>query len=265
MHIFCQLIALVSVIIGLVAIIEYMNIKSQNSSSNFNSLHSWIGLIAIIIYLYNICFALTREWFQRSEWMTRYYPTLMIRLLPYHKCLGYATLICTVCAIVTGISHQQYGCTTNPSISYQQLPEGCKISYGVGITSVISIIFIILAIIFRKQNIVIMNIHPKADTIIENKDFQSSHRKRLNQYNNEIENKNEVSQNLQNSAIKSYDDYDYENEEEWKCLTDTHRSIRNIEDAITQQNIKRFENSDEIGLIPHPSPRYIGHQDAYRM
>ena len=233
-----------------------MNTKSPNSSSNFNSLHSWIGLITITIYLLNLCFALIREGLQRTEWMTRHYPSLMTNLLPYHKCLGYFTLIFTGFAIVTGISYQQYSCTVNPSVSYQQLPLGCQISYGVGMTTILSIIFIILAIIYRKQNIIIMNISPPSSNTnnTDKKDIQSSYKKRLSQYNN---NHNDDDREFKNDAASSsqshlQNSYSYDNnDEEWKCLTDTNRSIRNIEDAITQQNFKRFEDSDEIGLIPY--------------
>jgi hypothetical protein len=143
LHSFFMLGALVCTIIGLSAVWKSVDTAID---SNLKNLHSWLGLMTVIILAQNYIFGVLHFLLGLfPKWMTEIY-------LPIHKELGTFTFIGGVLAVCTGIQYLTVGCESyntgndDPAQNYQYMPDGCKLANGVGVVVFIGMFFILFGI-----------------------------------------------------------------------------------------------------------------------
>jgi len=147
--------AIICIIIGLTAVFLGNDNKSYNDAdmyfSNFTSIHSFIGLGAVIIYFLNYCFGILH--FLPS---TELIPVeLRKAYMPYHVFFGTFSTIAASMAVVTGVMEltAEAGCyydidsaDLNPADHYHRLKYGCKLANGVGVLVYLSIFLLSFAL-----------------------------------------------------------------------------------------------------------------------
>jgi hypothetical protein len=143
---FCCMIA------GLCAIVKY---KFDLNQPSLISLHSWIGLSAIIMFLVSLSFQIILRWIKGAT-STLADDSLKNTALNY-KTFVFITMISfclTGVTILTGISNQlgQSGCSyATTSVSgkeghYDHLSSACRIANGLGIMCIIASICTVIVI-----------------------------------------------------------------------------------------------------------------------
>lgn len=120
--------------------------KNQKNEPNLTTLHSWIGLIAIIFVGQNYVLG-------AFHFFLNIFPSAhTFNYLPIHKSLGKITFAVGIVAICTGIqiltfgacgNYEVRGKDTNPAEYYDQISDGCKLANGAGILVVIGLILIL--------------------------------------------------------------------------------------------------------------------------
>lgn len=135
--------AIVCLSVGLKAVWRSHDDTSSSYVANLYSLHSMIGLAAVVMFGQN--FLLGALHFL-SPAMT---DKLKKSYMPNHVILGICTFVLAVMAIVTGILEKNtfIGCNyavtekdVNPAENYHKLPDGCKLSNGIGIVSFLTMV-----------------------------------------------------------------------------------------------------------------------------
>lgn len=101
--------------------------------ANFVTLHSWIGIIAISIYLFNFFGGLLVFLLKVGS------QTFQTVYMMSHRTVGIISLMMSTCAALSGIQLKS-NCSrsvseedTNPAIHYYDLPAGCRVSNGMGL------------------------------------------------------------------------------------------------------------------------------------
>ena len=136
-HLFWQLAAAATMIAGNLAAFRYYN---NLKLPNLTSVHSWYGVATAVAFALNFLVVLV------SAFVSEVYESLWFKGL--RMCSRVAAFVLTVVSIATGIMLWQgeTGCfyehtslplpvpDTNPSLHYTDLPNGCKLSNGLGIT-----------------------------------------------------------------------------------------------------------------------------------
>lgn len=148
--------ALICIIIGLCAVFIGNNNKDRNLYntyySNLSTIHSFLGLSAVILYFQNyigglIGFLLSLI----SEDMKKIY-------MSYHVYFGIMALMIGALAAETGIMELsvESGCgysvsspDINPAENYHKLQEGCRVANGAGLTILTAILLAFYALIFQ--------------------------------------------------------------------------------------------------------------------
>eukprot|EP01041_Mallomonas_annulata_P006592 gene6592-13338_t len=138
---------LICALIGVAKIVNFHN--SDQSLSNLTSLHSWLGLVTLILYIQNYVLG----------FLHFILPLFSLELkklyLPSHKILGFMTLVVAVVTMETGIIQKDgtLGCDytvtsidTNPASHYLNIPAGCRLSSGLGIILVVILLLVCFAI-----------------------------------------------------------------------------------------------------------------------
>lgn len=142
MHAFWFIAAIVTMSIGLKAVWKSHDDKKPYKA-NLYTLHSMIGLAAVVLVSQNFVLG-----------MLNFVSPLMSDMVkkvykPNHIFLGVCALVMAVMAIVTGVQEKNgfssCGYTvderdTNPAANYHMLPDGCKMSNGVGICAFITLL-----------------------------------------------------------------------------------------------------------------------------
>lgn len=154
-HVLLHTMSMGFIIVGLTSVFVGNNIKSYNTSNayytNFVSLHSFLGLIAVIVYSQNYVFGLLM-YFVPCQSITA---TIKKSFLPYHIYIGSLSLLLSVCAAETGIMELfgEIGCSydvssadLNPAANYHKLSIGCQLANGAGILIIISLILAMFAL-----------------------------------------------------------------------------------------------------------------------
>lgn len=158
-HFLLQIAALITLVIGLIAITSY---KSLDEESSLYSLHSWLGVIAIAFFILNfsigICmnlnFIVTEDFIHSAS------DAGFILLKTHHFLIGLFTITSFNVAIVTGIINYQNingSCSidyteaanstpANPAANYPILSKACKVSNGLGVTIVLNQFFLIVTV-----------------------------------------------------------------------------------------------------------------------
>ena len=151
-----QLIALSFFVAAMCAVVKW---KLDNTYPALVTLHSWIGVIAIVIFSINFIGAFL---IQHSEkFVAKYSPRFDLDFL--HKFGTILALVLACFAIIVGIVNQlgQDSCKfinydtnaqANPASFYQHLPNSCKIAYGLGLSVLASTIFAVVGITYTEFN-----------------------------------------------------------------------------------------------------------------
>lgn len=122
--------------VGLTAVFQSHN-DAFPPIANLYSLHSWIGLATIFLYLYQMSSGVL--FFGVSILSS---PQRRAMMLTYHRYLGPCIYIITGTTILLGIQEKEgfvgcsYQVTTpdyNPLIHYFDIPLACRISHGLGL------------------------------------------------------------------------------------------------------------------------------------
>eukprot|EP01041_Mallomonas_annulata_P013399 gene13399-28413_t len=133
-----------------IGISKIVNVRNTDPPfSNFASLHSWLGLTTLTLYVQNYVLGFLHFFLPIfSLEMKKLY-------LPNHKYLGFMTLVVAVITMEAGIIQRNGtgGCDykvssvdTNPASHYLNIPAGCRLSSGLGIILVLILLLVGFAI-----------------------------------------------------------------------------------------------------------------------
>ncbi len=192
-HIILQCISFCLMFLGLWVVIDYKNAEvmygygtdddeynTQNNNSvltssevkspHFTSIHSWIGIFSIGLFVFNFSYGIF------SFVIMRCFPASVLlkafSLHKHHKHLGLLTLWFTSMALTTGIMNYFYADSCYPvdtntyegtgysytiSKSYNQdsakeypdIPRACKIGYGVAVIAMVLTTLVFVAVLYR--------------------------------------------------------------------------------------------------------------------
>lgn len=153
-HATCHLLALVCISLGLTAVFVGNNNKDKNAEhtyyGNLSSLHSWLGLGAIVVYGQNYFLGFYHFFVSSVSKSSRQ------KYMPNHVFLGILAFVMSVLAAETGIMElaTEFGCgyevnhpDTNPAENYKDLTEGCRVANGAGIMILVTMILILYAML----------------------------------------------------------------------------------------------------------------------
>jgi hypothetical protein len=127
---------LICVIFGLRAIVVF---HDKNKLANLFSLHSWLGLFTLCVWFQNYVLGFIYFVFPVFG------PEQKEQYLKMHRFLGMMSILVAAATMETGISQKNstLGCAYNfmkpkvdsnrPAENYQHIPDGCKISSGIGL------------------------------------------------------------------------------------------------------------------------------------
>lgn len=145
---------LVCVGLGLFAVFQSHNNPEKHAGggyyANLYSLHSWLGIAAVTLYLQN--YVLGFAYFLFPSWASVQARKLY---MPTHISLGTFTFAAGTMAVVTGIMEWQawnsckYSVTepdTNPALHYSLLSTGCRLSGGLGIVALLTCLLVCYAL-----------------------------------------------------------------------------------------------------------------------
>lgn len=138
--------AIACVLIGLSAVVTSHNYKDHNKNgtytANLYSMHSLLGISAMVLYFSNYILAFFHFLFPVVSAEAR------ATFKPNHVFLGLFTLIAATIAVETGITEltTKLGCIYpvtsadwNPAENYHELTDGCKLANGLGVMVLLSV------------------------------------------------------------------------------------------------------------------------------
>ena len=146
-----------TLVAGLIAVFAYSN---GNNLPNLTQLHSWLGIMTSVLYFANFVVTVISivlpAGFLGNLWGDLVYGTnsdiLRVSFESFHRALATFSLMMSVVAVLSGIVQYQglSGCyftpypyslpspDVNPALHYAALPNGCKVSNGLGIVVVLA-------------------------------------------------------------------------------------------------------------------------------
>lgn len=154
-HILFHTASIVCVVVGLTAVIVGNNFKNKNNVGiffpNLFSLHSFIGLAAIALYIQNYVLGFIAYFLQLFSL------DLRKDYMPSHVKLGLFSLMLSLAAVVSGIMDLgggEYGICqyeisspdTNPAVHYHELPPGCRLLNAFGLIVVLAVLCTFFAV-----------------------------------------------------------------------------------------------------------------------
>jgi hypothetical protein len=141
--------AIIFVILGLVCVFVGNNYPDYNGGSyysNLHSLHSFLGMAAVVLFAQNYLLGLWHFLTPLSVVPVVYRKTYM----PYHVFIGFFSLIAATMAVETGIMEliTEYGkcdydissADINPAKNYADLPLACKLANGAGLCVFVAVL-----------------------------------------------------------------------------------------------------------------------------
>eukprot|EP01038_Epipyxis_sp_PR26KG_P004332 gene4332-6133_t len=156
---FWSIAAFSCMVAGLCAIVKY---KFDMKHPSLISLHSWIGLSAIVLFLVSLTFQIILRWMKRDTSTLAEHSSTKETFLNYKSYVFVAMIPfgLTIFAILTGISNQltQSNCSyilVNGSYKeshYNHLSSACRIANGLGIMTIISSICTVIVISYMFSN-----------------------------------------------------------------------------------------------------------------
>lgn len=148
--------AIIMIVLGLSAVIIGNDYPSHNSEgvyySNLFSLHSFVGLAAIILYFQNYILGLMFYWFGANLFSHR----LKHVYMPKHKMFGIVSLFVASVAVCTGAMELfvDNGCgydvtspDNNPAQNYSLLSAGCRSLNAIAILCILIVVATAAAIV----------------------------------------------------------------------------------------------------------------------
>lgn len=152
-HVFWHSAALFCLIVGLVAVFKSHNTLVASPSGykpNLYSLHSWIGLAAVLLFGQNyvlgaVHFLLNSVPVERKK-----------AYMPYHQIIGEFAYFAGFAAIETGLMEKNtfiscyYDVTQkdfNPAENYNEIPAGCRLSNGIG--TLVLVLFVCVTFVLK--------------------------------------------------------------------------------------------------------------------
>mmetsp|Transcript_16728 Transcript_16728/g.27962 ORF Transcript_16728/g.27962 Transcript_16728/m.27962 type:complete len:272 (-) Transcript_16728:323-1138(-) len=148
MHVSWYLLAIIAVIVGLLAVFKS---HERKPTANLYSIHSWIGLATLSMFGVNFLLGIIsylQPWWRIPESVKEAYK-------PIHILTGGLTVCFAFMALETGLLEKNtfLGCSyavttpdTNPSANYHLLPNGCKLSNGIGVVVLLCFTFIAISL-----------------------------------------------------------------------------------------------------------------------
>lgn len=153
-HVLMHTASIVFVVLGLTAVIMSNNFKSDNNDDsyapNLFTLHSFIGLGAIFLYIQNYVFGV----------LFYLFPIFTLDLkqlyMPNHKLFGMMALLISFAAVGSGLMEEftSAGCSysvtspdNDPAASYHLLSGGCRNLNAVGIVCMLAVVSCVFAVI----------------------------------------------------------------------------------------------------------------------
>ncbi len=155
-HATCHFLSTICISLGFAAVYVGNNEKSKNADhifyTNFTSLHSFLGLSAIILYGQNYLLGILH--FLVPSVSVEHRKSYM----PNHVFLGTLSFVVAAMAAETGImeltAELPAGCyydvtepDVNPAENYHLLPAGCRLGNGIGIMILITVILVLYTLI----------------------------------------------------------------------------------------------------------------------
>jgi cytochrome b-561 len=120
--------------------------KDDRNQSNLSSLHTWIGLMTIILIGMNYLGGF-------FHFFLHVFPESITDMyLPFHKYIGKWSLISGLVAVISGITYRFHGCQRyrgydeNPAEHYLDIEAGCRLAYGVGVVVYFGVMFILFGL-----------------------------------------------------------------------------------------------------------------------
>jgi hypothetical protein len=152
-HVVLHSVSLFCLIFGLTAVIVGNNYKSKNTSgsyyANFCSIHSFLGLSAIVLYCQNYIFGLLHFLY---PWLST---ERRVSYMPSHKVLGVFSFFAAIMAALTGLMElsAEYGCgyavshpDNDPLGNYHLLSAGCRTMNGIALLLFLTALFAAVAL-----------------------------------------------------------------------------------------------------------------------
>jgi uncharacterized membrane protein len=119
---------------------------SGTYKSNFTTIHSFLGIAAILLYSQNYFFGLFYFILPKAAELRKQY-------MPSHLFLGLFALITACMAAVTGVMEKSTNCyyavdypDYNSAANYGQLSWGCRLGNGVGIMVLLTLFLTVFAL-----------------------------------------------------------------------------------------------------------------------
>eukprot|EP01041_Mallomonas_annulata_P000913 gene913-1774_t len=136
LHGIINLAGLICAFIGIAKIVHNRNLE-HSPPRHFISLHSWLGLITLFLYVQNYIFGFIHFALPTNSLK------LKMSYLPYHKFLGLMTLVAAVVTMIAGMVHVDGTWKDkNPVTEYSKFPPGKKIGNGLGVILIIMVILV---------------------------------------------------------------------------------------------------------------------------
>lgn len=143
LHAFFHFCAISFVIMGMTCVLVGNNYPAYNSDgvyyANFFSLHSFIGLGAVLVFAQNYLLGFYHYLLPESTVSVEQRKGYM----PYHVFFGFLATTLSVLAVETGLmklttesdvcSYEVTKADTNPAANYHKLPSGCKSGNAAGV------------------------------------------------------------------------------------------------------------------------------------
>ena len=140
-HSSLHLLALVSMVIGLVAVFQFHN--AQNIA-NLYSLHSWCGMATVVLFCMQFCLGFLGFLFPGTN------GSLRKKSLPYHQFFGSGILVMACASAISGIDEKLLFVNNGSKDKYTSLAPVYTIGNILGLV-IVTFILLILWILFRSE------------------------------------------------------------------------------------------------------------------
>eukprot|EP01041_Mallomonas_annulata_P012847 gene12847-27086_t len=140
LHGIINLAGLICAFIGIAKIVHNRN-EEHSPPRHFISLHSWLGLITLVLYVQNYVFGFIHFALPLLP------PKLKKLYLPNHKVFGFMTLVAAVVTLESALIYEDKTRRDNdPETEYSKIESGKRIGNGLGVILLIIVILVAFAI-----------------------------------------------------------------------------------------------------------------------
>lgn len=136
-----HILAFVAAVVGLKAVFDFHN---QNGIPNMYSLHSWCGLVTVLLFSLQYLFG----------FMSFFWPGAAISLrdmyMPIHKYFGLAILFLSAVSAISGINEKLFFVFKKAGDKYSEFPHGAVLGNCLGL-SVLAYILVVGYIVYNPE------------------------------------------------------------------------------------------------------------------